>query len=274
MSNKSTIKDAVYGFAVGDALGVPFEFQKRGTFKCIDMIGNGTWNKPVGTWSDDTSMLLATCASIKKCGKIDIDDMRERFVSWWTDAFYTAGGTVFDIGGTTALALQTGRGINDINSNGNGSLMRILPLAFTDCTDYEIRKVSAITHAHSYSEHACVVFTHIAKGLIQGKSLKDLLDLLIYIEPFDRLCMIPEMKESDIRSSGYVVDTLEATLWCLYNTDNYKDAVLKAVNLGNDTDTIAAITGGLACIMYGYESIPKDWIEKLKNKTLIDACLF
>lgn len=270
------LRDAIYGFAVGDALGVPFEFKKRGTFRCTGMVGNGAWNQPSGTWSDDTSMLLATLDSIKECGKIDIKDMRARFIDWASKGKYTANGDTFDIGYTTFEALRAGKGINDINANGNGALMRILPIAFIAHNINDIHEVSAITHAHSISKIACEIYIDIAAALVQGDSIKQAIkDALLYYDTpeFERLYSIWTLPEEEIKSSGYVVDTLEAALWCLCNTDNYTDAVLKAVNLGSDTDTVAAITGGLAGIIYGYDSIPKIWIEKLKNKKLIDLIL-
>lgn len=266
------LKDAIYGFAVGDALGVPYEFKSRGSFICTDMIGYGTHLQPAGTWSDDTSMTLATCASIKECKKIDIADIRKRFVFWSRSGAYTAGNEVFDIGGTTAEALITGKGMADEWSNGNGSLMRILPLAFIPCSNKEITAVSAITHAHPISIHACMIYVDIARKLLDGKQLSECIDEESI--PFERLNLLQQLKESDIRSTGYVVDTLEAALWCLLHTDNYRDAVIRAVNLGSDTDTIAAVCGGLAGIMYGYDDIPKDWIARLRNKELIDHCLF
>ena len=135
--------------------------------------------------------------------------------------------------------------------------MRILPLAFTKATDDEIRKVSAITHAHEISEKACIEYVDIARKLIAGEKIN-----------------FKNKKEDRIKSSGFVLHTLEASLWCIFNSNSYKEAVLKAVNLGDDTDTTAAVTGGLAGIIYGYDSIPKDWIGKLKNKELIEECLF
>lgn len=270
------IKDAIYGFIIGDALGVPYEFNNRGMFKCTDMIGHGTWDQPVGTWSDDSSMTLATLDSIKKTGKINLNDMRKRFEDWAFNGAYTANGNVFDIGTTTYRALNEKRGIDDILSNGNGSLMRILPLAFIESTEKQIASVSAITHGHDISKLACRIYVHIAKQILKGKTLEEILPKLTFVitnTVFERLTSIGELPESEIKSTGYVVDTLEAVLWCLCNTDNYKDAVLKAVNLGGDTDTIAAITGGLAGIMYGYKSIPKEWIDKLRNKELIESII-
>lgn len=277
------LKDAVYGFAVGDALGVPFEFKKRGSFHCTDMVGYGTWNQKAGTWSDDTSMLLATCDSLKKHNAvIHVDDMMGKFEQWYSRADYTAHCERFDIGNTTAAAIEQYRlgttplkcGQTDIFSNGNGSLMRILPLAFIPCEENDLRDVSSLTHAHFLSIEACVIYINIAKQLKQGESLQFILSRGTWLEPFENMGKLAQLSESDIISSGYVVHTLEAALWCVCTTNNYRDCVLKAVNLGDDTDTIAAIAGGLAGIIYGYEQIPSDWVEKLANKELIDECLF
>lgn len=257
------LRDAIYGFAVADALGVPFEFKERGTFICDDMIGFGSWNQEPGTWSDDTSMTLATCKSIKDKKKIDIEDIRKNFKSWLFNDEFTANGETFDVGMTTRDALMEDRGIDDFYANGNGSLMRILPLAFTDASDNEIEEVSGITHAHEISKKACLDYVHLARKLIAGEKLEDL--------GFDE---IKKKNEDEIQSTGFVLHTLEASIWCILNTSSYKEAVLKAVNLGDDTDTTAAVTGGLAAIIYGYDKIPRKWIDKLKNKKLIDDCLF
>lgn len=168
------LRDAIYGFAVADALGVPFEFKERGTFICSDCVGFGTWNKEAGTWSDDTSMTLATCKSIKDKGRVDIEDIRKNFKAWLFDDEFTADGKTFDVGGTTREALTLNRGMDDFYSNGNGSLMRILPLAFTDASDEEIEKVSSITHAHEISRKACLDYVHLARKLIAGEKLEDL----------------------------------------------------------------------------------------------------
>ena len=253
------LKSAIYGLAVGDALGVPFEFKERGTFRCEGMTGYGTWNRAPGTWSDDTSMTLATLESIKETGRIDPLDMKERFCDWLHKGKYTADGDTFDVGTTTRMALDRGSGLDDYYSNGNGSLMRILPLAFTDATDDEIRAVSAITHAHKISTDACIEYVHLARQLIDGKPIN-------YGE-------IKNKAADEIKSSGFVLHTLEASIWCLLNTNSYEEAVLAAVNLGEDTDTTAAVVGGLAGIVYGYDSIPGDWIEELKNKELIDSII-
>ena len=270
------LKDAIYGLAVGDSIGVPFEFMARGTFNCNDMIGNGTHNQPVGTWSDDTSMTIATCNSIKKTGGVNCNDIRSQFENWLFHAKYTPFGNVFDCGYTCSEAIYNKCGFNDIMSNGNGSLMRILPLAFIpNISDDEIKDVSAITHAHDISKEGCLIYVRIAQGLIREDDLSEL--IIRYVDEnsiYRRLRYINSIQENQIKSTGYIVDTLEAAIWCLVTTDNYNDCILKAVNLGGDTDTIAAISGGLAGIIYGYEDIPIKWINNLQRKDIIDSCLF
>ena len=298
-----TLVGGTWGSVIGDALGVPYEFKFRGSFECRDMTGYGTHGQREGTWSDDSSMFLATCKSLKENDmRVDTEDMRARFIGWMDYAAYTPHGEVFDIGGTTAAALSTGVPGSDKRSNGNGSLMRILPLAFTDCTDDEIRAVSGITHAHHISKEACVIYVDLIRKYLgqfddgdarpdagrdvcsDAKATKSLADVIREIPkmdpPFDRLCMLDELEEADIESTGYVVHTLEAALWCILQADKepddggrYARCLLRAVNLGDDTDTTAAVAGGLAGIIYPIDGIPQYWIDRIKAKELIWECL-
>jgi ADP-ribosylglycohydrolase len=261
MKARATLRDCMYGQAVGDALGVPYEFRMRGSFTCTDMVGHSSHNQPAGTWSDDTSMALATCDSLREKGCVDVADMRRRFERWYHEGAYTVDG-LFDIGGCTARALDEGHGQAGGRDNGNGSLMRILPLAFTDATDDEVRAVSAITHAHHTSCDACVRMAHVARKLIAGAT------------PAEVAANQIGAPESDIRSGGFVRDTERAALWCLGNTSTYADCVLLAVNLGDDTDTTAAVAGGLAGIVYGMDAIPAKWMDELLGKDVIESCLF
>lgn len=270
------LKSVVYGAAVGDALGVPFEFKSRGTFECKGMSEGGAHNVPKGTFSDDTSLLLATQDSIRACEKIDVEDMRTRFCQWLHGGRYTADGHVFDVGNTTAIALNAGRGCDGEQDNGNGSLMRIAPLAFTCATDDEIRKVSAITHAHEISKEACVLFVHLLRAVMEGGrySLADVLETRIpEDERFRFLLDIASWPREEVKSGGYVLDTLGAALWCLQNTRDYKECVLEAVNLGSDTDTTACVAGALAGALYGFQDIPEEWIEDLRGKNVIEEAL-
>ena len=277
----SKLHDAILGLAIGDALGVPYEFKKRGSFLCTEMVGYGTHNQPEGTWSDDTSMVLATLDSLKSNdGKIVLKDMFERFNYWLLYGDYTAHGEVFDAGIATCKALQTGKSQTGEYDNGNGSLMRILPLAFVPCTDDEIRAVSAITHGHRISMDACVIYVHIAKRLLAGESICEIIPTLQYDKPFDRLHRIDQLSTSEIKSSGYVVDTLEAALWAVSHKSNnadkeksFRNDLLDAVNLGQDTDTVGAVAGGLAGIIYGLDEV-SDWVETLQNREELERYLW
>ena len=260
-----TLRDAIFGLAVGDALGVPYEFRPRGSFTCTGMVGHGTHDQPAGTWSDDTSMTLATCDSIRACGHVDTGDMLSRFRAWIDGGAYAIDGVVFDYGSTTARALAAGTGRAGERDNGNGSLMRIAPLAFTGATDDEVRAVSAITHAHPVSTEACVDMVHVMRALAAGASPA---------EAVPDVGVLLAASEKDLRSGGFVRDTYCAALWCLAVSGSYGECVLRAVNLGEDTDTTAAVAGALAGVAYGIEGIPGEWLSELRGKDIIERCLF
>ena len=269
------LRDAIYGLAVGDALGVPYEFLTRGSFRCDGMAAYGSHHQPKGTWSDDTSLTLATCASIKATGRIDADDIRRRFVAWYESGEYAIGRDVFDVGGTTARAILSGVGEMGEHSNGNGSLMRIAPLAYTTASDDDVRAVSAITHAHRISTESCVCFVKLIRNLIGGNPLvNSLRNSIPADDEFAFLDGVCEQPRDAIRSGGYVLDTLGAAIWCFANTDSYADCVLAAVNLGRDSDTTACVAGALAGAVYGYDAIPSEWLDALRGKDIIEASLF
>ena len=304
MSLENKLKSAILGLAVGDALGVPYEFISRDIIKknpCKDMIGYGTHNKKAGIWSDDTSLTLCLLDNLNN-KNINYNNIMNSFVLWYDNGKYTADGDTFDIGITTSDAIdnyKSGKnpikcGLYDEYSNGNGSLMRILPIAFYikkyfDSQLFEsseviniIYNVSSLTHSHKRSLIACVIYTAIALNLINdmnieeaiNKALKDSFDYYKNEKEINNYKRIfksnfKKLNDTKIESSGYVVHTLEASIWILLNTSNYKDAVLKAVNLGDDTDTTAAVAGGLAGLYYGVDNIPTKWIDNLVNKELI-----
>lgn len=268
------LRGIVYGAAVGDALGVPYEFMRRGSFECAGMVGGGAHGMPAGTFSDDTSLMLATCASYDDLHYVDADDMRGEFARWLYEGAYTADGSAFDVGNATATAIEQGRGCDGERSNGNGSLMRIAPLALTTASDDEIRDASAVTHAHTISKEACVAFVHILREVLRGEALATAIEGNIPDDPhFGFMHDIESWSRDDVRSTGYVVDTLGAALWCALNTDGYASCVLAAVNLGDDSDTTACVAGALAGAMYGYDSIPRKWIEQLRGKDVIEESL-
>lgn len=287
------------GLCVGDALGVPVEFKPREYLKAKPlkgMIGYGTHNQPEGTWSDDSSLTFCLLESIYRCGTFDVYDLSRRFCKWYDKAYWTPHGNVFDIGNATIQAINRIKyGIQPVKaggkregSNGNGSLMRILPLAYYTCNldllerVNIIHKCSSITHGHARSQIACVVYIELAINLLKGQDLKQAYEnmkseiLRIYNkEPylselgyFGRILKedISLLRENRVRSTGYVIDTLEAAIWCLLNSNSYAETALKAVNLGEDTDTTAAVAGGLAGIYYGFNAIPREWIDCLARK--------
>lgn len=308
---RKQIQDGILGLAVGDALGVPVEFLPRRKLRWSPVVGMrayGTHNQPAGTWSDDTSMTLCTLKSLTK--GVDYDDIMNRFCRWVDDGYMTAYGKLFDIGRTTLYALRLYRsgtpalqcGGTDVRDNGNGSLMRILPVIFylrreygATCMDNPeafalIHNLSRLTHGHAISQIACGLYCCIANDLMNGTTLQDAIDsaalvlknwyglrqeFVPWISEFDFLNAetLAALPEEAIKSSGYVVDTLQAALWCLITTCSYHDCMLKAVNLGYDTDTVAAVAGGVAGILYGAESIPEDWLYVLaKKEEIIRLC--
>ncbi|WP_138751445.1 ADP-ribosylglycohydrolase family protein [Paenibacillus sinopodophylli] len=292
----SKVHDGIIGLCVGDALGVPVEFLMRQTLRnkpLTDMIGYGTHSQPAGTWSDDSSLVFCLMESAVEFPELDLYDIAERFVNWMEKSVWTPHGVVFDIGNATAFAIERYKdmmirpdlaGGTSLQSNGNGSLMRILPLAYwlrsraaSERMEL-VSKVSSITHGHPISKIACVIYVELAIHLIDGLPLEDSLIkmretvLELYkdekehnLNPFKRVLKgnLAEVPEEEIASSGYVVDTLEASLWCLLTTSSYSEAVLRAVNLGEDTDTTGAVTGGLAGLIYGEDTIPAHWISQL-----------
>lgn len=281
--------EAIMGLVVGDALGVPFEFRQRDTFKATDMTGWGTYEQPPGTWSDDSSMTLATVESLARKGMIDPEDIMCNFRDWMFFGKFTPAGYVFDIGNTTRMSICRFMNGTDCSrcggcaefDNGNGSLMRIPPLAFLNCNLGDVAKVSSLTHGNIISIHACEIYVWIAKMLIDGKGIREAIAYRVrpeyYLhEKFTRLKSLERLTRDEIKNTGFVVDTLEAALWCVLKTDNYRDCVLMAVNLGGDTDTIAAVAGGLAGILYGIggeKGVPNEWIKQIaKNEEIRSLC--
>ncbi|SIS91684.1 ADP-ribosylglycohydrolase [Chryseobacterium ureilyticum] len=302
MENK--VKAGIMGICIGDALGVPVEFKKREDLKkspVTGMLEYMSWNQPKGTWSDDSSLTLCLAEVLTK--GYDLEKIGQSFVQWNKYGHWTAHGRLFDIGGTTRHSIarlikgESARFSGNIfeEDNGNGSLMRIIPLAFYLENEDDIQKlyqtvkeVSAITHGHFRSVFACFIYIIFAIQLIKGKSKKEAYVhmqklALEYAELqgfnpsevglFQRILKndISVYPEDEIRASGYVLHSLEASLWCFLNSENYSESVLKAVNLGEDTDTTAAITGGLAGIYYGFENIPQEWVSVLVRKDDIIA---
>ncbi|MBK8262265.1 MAG: O-acetyl-ADP-ribose deacetylase [Nannocystis sp.] len=279
------------GLIVGDALGVPVEFFRREALDrapLLDMIGHGTHDQPPGTWSDDSSLTLATAASLTSSRTIDPEDMMRRFADWLERGEWSAHGEVFDVGITTAESIKRylsgapapwgGGGEMD---NGNGALMRIFPLAcaLRRATAAQLieraGEVSALTHAHPRSRLCCAYFCLVVRAVFRGGGLLSAMNeaaaALAPSLPASEAAALARILDASvldapreqIRGSGYVVHCLEASLWAAHRHQGFSAAVLAAINLGEDTDTTGAVTGALAGALYGREAIPRRWLEAL-----------
>jgi ADP-ribosylglycohydrolase len=306
---KNPVTDGLLGLAVADALGVPVEFKSRAQLKLNPvkgMQGFGTYNQPPGTWSDDTS--LPCCLAESLLNGFNLATMANRFINWCNYAYWTAHNEVFEIGNTTSHSIDKlesiiqNRKLDQLSklhigasdrTNGNGSLMRILPLyAYVKYLDPKAQfiatwEASALTHGHVRAAFACWLYLRLVDYLVKGIDKKaaykqmqqdgiayaDFLKTEAEIDIFDRILQIDIIKlpEDQISSDGYVIHSLEASLWCLLRNDSYADTVLAAVNLGHDTDTTAAIVGALAGVLYGAESIPEAWLAVLARREDIAA---
>ena len=288
---------AIIGHAVGDAMGFPTEFSKREELlqnPVIEMIDSPDVGQPAGSWSDDTAMEIATIDSFiqKKC--FDYKDIMDKWVKWISKSEYTPTGVTFDIGRTCLKAIKkycNGTvplqcGSTSINENGNGSLMRILPVALyaylKNLDDISIRKltneVSSLTHAHEVSRLGCYIYVQFIICLLKGYtkeeaykhiqyldySAYDMHSLKLYKRILDEQIEVQRLDQ--IKSTGYIVDTLESAMWIFMNAEHYKEAIIASTNIGGDTDTIGAIVGSMAGIYYGFESIPSNWLDKLQRK--------
>jgi ADP-ribosyl-[dinitrogen reductase] hydrolase len=273
-------RGCLLGLAVGDAVGTTLEFRPRDSYPPLaDMNGGGPFNLAPGEWTDDTSMALCLADSLIEFGDLDETDLMNRFVRWWRDGENSVRRSCFDIGITTRKALsefeKTGNaraGSKDPTAAGNGSLMRLAPVAIRHHADrtraIEVaRRQSVTTHAAPASVDACAFFADLLVNAIVGVDRSALLSPR-RIEGHPEIVAVADgsylpKSRSEIASSGYVVDTLEAALWCVHQATDFREAVLLAANLGDDADTVAAVTGQIAGAIWGEAGIPEDWIAKL-----------
>lgn len=290
VTKHSDVYKGIMGVAVADAFGYPYQFRKRDTFTVKpEMIPTGEGRKtwlPAGCFSDDTSLTLATMDSIAENDGINLDEIMLNFCLWLKTGVFTPLGFSFDVGRGTAMSISNyidgmdvhSCGLRDYNSNGNGSLMRILPLAYTDCTLEDIADVSGLTHAHGLAIQACQIYIAIARKVLGGEGIASALRAVMSEYPYNTyetykdLVNVGTYYRDDVKSTGFVVDTLYAAMWCLLRTDNYRDCVMYACDLGLDTDSIGAVAGGLAGIMYGVggqRGIPQSWIRSLKGRKTV-----
>lgn len=305
--------EGMMGLVVGDALGMPVQFCERKELRecpITQMEGYGTYNMPEGTWSDDSSMALATLESLRRKDCVDLEDIMQNFVKWLLEGEFTPYGTAFDMGNTCMYAINgyietkevTTCGKTGERANGNGALMRILPACLFayekelagEMTPEEavewMHKITALTHNHLRAQMASGIYYFLIKAVLEEKGglaerlqigmddafefyrrdIANLVEFSHYGRMFD-LSEFAGVKEEDIKSSGYVVDSLEAVVWCLITTTDFESALLKVVNLGDDADTTGAIAGGLGALYYGYENIPEKWLKVIKRREWIEG---
>ena len=335
MDYKKIWLDGIMGVVLGDALGLPVQFLSREELDAnpvTDMRGYGVFNLPKGSWSDDSSLTLATLESLCRNNSVSCEDIMENFADWLLEGQFTPYGQAFDQGNTCVTAIVNYVKNNDIDkcgvtgeyANGNGALMRIMPMCIygylhskwgskSEETVIEmIHSVSGLTHNHLRSKIACGIYYFLVKAILDermgkmdwgeedvgennienSKANRDFLSILqtgmdearrFYMKGesnltqlayYDRMADLEQFKtvpREEIRSTGYVVDSLEAAVWSLITTNSVEEALLKAVNLGKDTDTVAAIAGGLGALYYGYDSVRADWREAIVKKDEIIA---
>jgi len=312
MENTNNMLNGVMGVVVGDALGCPVQFMSREEVAqkpVTGMRGYGTFNLPEGSWTDDSSLTIALLDSLNRKEGVDLDDIMENFMKWLHEGEFTPYGYSYDIGNGTMQAINRYRKYRDAKkcggdeewNNGNGSLMRILPVcvyssemksrgefSYSDAIK-TVHAVGSLTHAHIRANIACGLYFFMVHQILNGSgTLKERLQEgltkgFAFYEMFlvdkENLHFYDRLRDLDafskisadmIKSSGYVVDTLEAAVWSLITTDSFESALLKAVNLGKDTDTVGAVAGGLGGLFYGYDAIPEDWLAAIKRREWIE----
>ncbi|NDP63452.1 ADP-ribosylglycohydrolase family protein [Polaromonas sp.] len=274
-------RGALLGLACGDAVGTTVEFKPRNSFAPMtDMVGGGPFHLKPGQWTDDTSMALCLSSSLIEKGFDPLDQMN-RYVRWYEHGYMSSNGRCFDIGNATYDALMTFKrtgnplaGSISPDSAGNGCTMRLapIPIRYLDIPELALDlcvEQSRTTHQAPECLMACRLLGEVLIRALQGRSKDEVLapsQQVLRLSPGLKSVASGRYKTKtmdQIRGSGYVVQSLEAAFWCFERTDNFKDCVLLAANLGDDADTTAAVVGQIAGAYYGQSGIPVEWLEKL-----------
>jgi len=282
MKESDRFRGCLLGLAVGDAIGTTVEFRPRGSFSPVtDMVGKGPFNLKPGQWTDDTAMALCLATSLVHIGGFDATDQMNRYCNWYEQGYLSSTGHCFDIGNTVRKALHRYKetrnpfsGLTDPKSAGNGSLMRLaaVPMFYLPDRDRVLHfcgESSRTTHGATECIDACRVFGDILRRALAGANKHETLfgtEPDVAISTSIKAIARGEYRDKtvdDIHGTGYVVQSLEAALWCFLTSETFKDAVLKAANLGDDADTTAAICGQIAGAYYGEAGIPAGWLQRL-----------
>ncbi|HXG51498.1 MAG TPA: ADP-ribosylglycohydrolase family protein [candidate division Zixibacteria bacterium] len=288
MDIRDRFRGCLLGLAVGDAVGTALEFKEPGSFKPIrDMVGGGPFRLRPGEWTDDTSMALCLATSLVEKNGFDPKDQMDRYCRWWKEGYLSSNGRCFDIGNTVAAALrrymQTGdplAGLTSPYSAGNGSIMRLAPVPLFYYPDvgaatHYAAESSRTTHAAPECIDACRLLAGVICCALAGTRKEDVLfggEGSWIGEPTIAIIARGTYRDksiAEIRGTGYVIESLEAALWCFLRTDTFEAAILKAANLGDDADTTAAVCGQVAGAYYGESGIPKKWLKKLVMREAI-----
>lgn len=302
-SMNEKIAGGLYGLLVGDALGVPYEFYSAWelpSYEEIEMVPPAGFEKAhmgveAGTWSDDGAQALCLLDSLLACGEFKLQDFADRLSAWYEKGLWAIDGVVFDVGIQTGEALsayQAGMspekcGLVRPEGKGNGALMRVLPLAlWHKGTDKELvldaHSQCLITHGHPCNQVCCGLYCLTARFLLKGLKFHPALKRAVKVlrDIYQEMPEYSQELEWSIRpgswegkGSGYVVDCLRSAFMIMGDATSYEEAVKKAILLGDDTDTTACVTGGLAGILFGFQSIPKRWYTALKGKDKVEALL-
>jgi ADP-ribosyl-[dinitrogen reductase] hydrolase len=275
-------RGCLLGLAVGDAIGTTVEFSARDSFPPVtDMVGGGPFGLPPGAWTDDTSMALCLATSLIECNGFDAKDQMQRYCRWYQEGYLSSTGGCFDIGTTTASALrrfqESGEpysGSTASHSAGNGCIMRLAPVPMFFYPDREqVLHYSGESSRTTHGSAECIEASRLMGAMLHAAfagASKD--DILFAHNPADYSCenvraiaegQYRSKHRNQIASSGYVIHCLEASAWCFWHGNTFAEAVLMAVNLGNDADTTGAVCGQLAGAFYGEEAIPAAWRERL-----------
>jgi len=280
-------KGAFLGLAVGDAVGTTLEFRARDSEYVEDMVGGGPFKLKPGEWTDDTSMALCLAEACIESGRVDVNLFRDKMVDWYKNGINSVNGYCFDIGNATRYALEQyvekgagWFGNTAKNTAGNAGLIRQAPaiiLKWRSLQDiyFATKAQSMATHGAAESLSACNFHGYLLHMLINGYNKESVFSP--HLMPLvSRVLIInageyKNKKREQIRSSGYVIDTLEAAMWSVWNTNNFRDAILLAANLADDADSVAATTGQIAGALYGYSGIPENWLIKLAQKKKMES---
>lgn len=279
---------ALYGLAIGDAFGAPYEFKKPPYVVKREYFYCGEDGVPNGVWTDDTSMALCLAQSLSDCSGFDARDQMNKYLMWRKDGYLSSLGRCFGIGITTSGALyqyvQTGEpysGPTDERSSGNGSLMRLAPIAVfyghnRDALMEYAAKSSMVTHAAPLAIDSCVFFAQLLRGALNGESKEAILspDYAITGGLRSEVVKIAQgsyKSEKVFSNTGFVLHTLETALMAFYRFDTFEEGILHLASLGDDVDTVCAVYGQIAGAYYGVENLKKEWLDGLVEKEMING---